>query len=69
MNVVLVIRCQFMDLGIWKFSKVQSNYWIWNDSNTDDSADDLFELPAKQFFNATMSKLASCLWNYKGGIQ
>ena len=43
------IRCQFMELGNRSSAKVQSNYWIWNDSNYYYFADDLFERPASNF--------------------
>ena len=62
MNAAPAIRCQFMELRNRSLARVQSNYLIWNDSNTIDSADeDLSKRPAKQFFNATKSELASCL--------
>ena len=61
-NAAPAIRCQFMELRNRSLARVQSNYLIWNDSNTIDSADeDLSKRPAKQFFNATKSELASCL--------
>ena len=62
MNAAPAIRCQFMELRNRSLARVQSNYWIWNDSNTIDSADEgLSKRPAEQFFNATKSELASCL--------
>ena len=70
MNVAPAIRCQFMELRNRSLARIQSNYWIWNDSNTIDSADeDLSKRPAKQFFNATKSESASCLWNCQGGMR
>ena len=49
MDAAPAIRCQFMELGNRSSAKVQSNYWIWNDSNYYYSADDLFERPASNF--------------------
>ena len=42
------IRYQFMELGNRSSARVQSNYWTWNDSNTNDSAGDPFERPASE---------------------
>ena len=70
MNAAPAIRCQFMELGNRSLARVQSNYWIWNDSNTIDAADDdLFKRPAKKFFNAANRELASCLYNCQGGMR
>ena len=49
MDAAPAIRCQFMELGNRSSAKVQSNYWIWNDSNYYYFADDLFERPASNF--------------------
>ena len=42
------IRYQFMELRNRSSARVQSNYWTWNDSNTNDSAGDPFERPASE---------------------
>ena len=42
------IRYQFMELGNRSSARVQSNYWTWNDRNTNDSAGDPFERPASE---------------------
>ena len=49
MNAAPAIRCQFMEVGNRSSAKVQSNYWIWNDSDYYYFADDLFERPASNF--------------------
>ena len=49
MDAAPAIRCHFMELGNRSSAKVQSNYWIWNDSNYYYFADDLFERPASNF--------------------
>ena len=42
------IRYQFMELGNRSSVRVQSNYWTWNNSNTNDSAGDPYERPASE---------------------
>ena len=65
MDAALVISCQFME-----FSEGTVHYWIWNDSNTNDSAGDLFEQPASEaIFSHREERVGkSRLLNCQGGM-
>ena len=43
-----MVRHWWLVASSWSSARVQSHYWIWNDSNTNDFAGDLLERPASE---------------------